>query len=164
MFLRGSPPPNVAGIISIHGRREFGVEAEVPHRLDLAFDDAEVAADGDFMAMQRALSRKRWNEQNNLVEVPPTREDAAAIIAFAREVRSADGTVLCHCGGGMSRAPAAALICLATWRGPGAEAESVADILRLRRGAIPHGGLVRFGDELLRRDGALPQALANAQS
>ena len=42
MFLRGTPAPNVAGIISIHGDREFRVEADVPHRLDLVFDDVEV--------------------------------------------------------------------------------------------------------------------------
>ena len=41
MFLCGTPKPNVTGIIAIHGGREYGVEAEVPHRLDLAFDDVE---------------------------------------------------------------------------------------------------------------------------
>ena len=33
MFLRGVPAGDVAGIISIHGAREFGVEAEAPVRL-----------------------------------------------------------------------------------------------------------------------------------
>lgn len=42
MFLRGTPPPKVDALISIHGAREFGIEADVPHRLDLVFDDAEV--------------------------------------------------------------------------------------------------------------------------
>src|SRR4051812_39357133 len=107
MFLRGTPKPNVTGVIAIHGGREFGVEAEVPHRLDLTFDDVEAAAPDDMMAMQRTMSRKRWAEQNGLSEVAPVRADAAAIVRFAETVRGADGVVLCHCGGGMSRAPAA---------------------------------------------------------
>ena len=163
MFLRGTPKPNVTGIISIHGGREFGVEAEVPRRLDLTFDDVEVTAPEDMVGMQRAMSRKRWAEQNGLSEVAPVRADAEAIIRFAEVMRDADGILLCHCRGGMSRAPAAVLICLSVWRGPGCEEECVADVLRLRRGAVPHVGLVRFADELLGRDGKLVAALAAAR-
>ena len=46
MFLRGTPRADVAAIISIRGACEFGVEADVAHRLDLAFDDVEVVAPG----------------------------------------------------------------------------------------------------------------------
>jgi predicted protein tyrosine phosphatase len=163
MFLRATPPPNVSAIISIHGGREFGVEADVRHRLDLAFDDVEVAAAGDDVeALQRAMSRKRWAEQNGVAEVPPVKADAAPIIEFARTVRDVDGVVLCHCNAGMSRAPAAALICLSVWRGMGSEAECVADVQRLRRGAVPHAGLVRLADELLGRGGRLVRALSVA--
>ena len=59
----------------------------------------------------------------------------------------------------MSRAPAAALLCLAAWAGPGAEAECVEAVLRLRRGAVPHVGLVRFADALLGRGGKLTDAV-----
>jgi predicted protein tyrosine phosphatase len=163
MYLRGSPKPNVTGIISIHGAREFGVEANVSRRLDLTFDDVEVAAPDDMLAMQWAMSRKRWAEQNGLSEVAPARADAEAIVRFADAVRDDGGVLLCHCGGGMSRAPAAALTCLSVWRGPGCEAECVAEILNLRRGAVPHVGLVRFADELLSRDGKLVSALAAAR-
>src|SRR4051812_26422532 len=83
MFLRGSPKPSVTGIISIHGAREFGVEAEVSRRLDLTFDDVEIAVPDDIMAMQRAMSRKRWAEQNGLSEVAPVRADAEAVVRFA---------------------------------------------------------------------------------
>src|SRR5258708_3073379 len=38
MLLRRAPRQDVAAIISIHGRREFGVEANVAHRLGLLFD------------------------------------------------------------------------------------------------------------------------------
>ena len=162
MLLRGPSGPDVAAVISIHGRRGFGVEADVAHRLDLTFDDVEVAAADDPMAVLRVTSRRRWAEQNGLAEVAPTPADAAAIVRFAQEVRGVRGIVLCHCGGGMSRAPAAALICLATWRGAGTEAQCVEEVFRLRRGAVPHAGLVRFADELLGRGGQLCDALAAA--
>ena len=163
MFLRGPSGQSVTAIVSIHGRREFGVESSVPHRLDLTFDDVEVPAPGDLEATQRAMARKRWAEQNGLVEVAPTRSDAERIIQFADAVRGIDGTVLCHCGGGMSRAPAAALICLTRWLGAGTEAECVDAVGRIRRGAVPHLGLVRFADDLLERDGRLLRAIAAAR-
>jgi predicted protein tyrosine phosphatase len=129
MFLRDTVRPKVSAVLSIHGRREFGVEVDVAQRLDLSFDDVEVVHDvNDMAALRRAISRRRWAQQQGLVEVPPTPADAAAIIRFAEQIRDVDGAVLCHCGGGMSRAPAAALICLATWCGSGAEAECVAEI------------------------------------
>jgi predicted protein tyrosine phosphatase len=163
MFLRRVPASDIAGVISIHGHREFGVEAGVACRLDLTFDDVEVAPPGDVQAIERVMARKRWAEQNGLFEVAPTPEDVAAIIRFAEIVRGTSGTLLCHCGGGMSRAPAASLICLATWRGPGAERECVGEVLGLRRGAIPHAGMIRFADELLGRNGRLVRALAEVR-
>jgi predicted protein tyrosine phosphatase len=159
MYLGRAPRPPLAGIISIHGRREHGVEAHAPHRLDLAFDDVEVPAQGDVLAMVRASARRRWASENGVVETPPTEADAAAIIDFARATEDSDGVVLCHCGGGMSRAPAAALICLAAWNGPGAEVRCAREVLTLRRGAVPHAGLVRFADQALGRNGALMNAL-----
>jgi predicted protein tyrosine phosphatase len=133
-----------------------------PPRLDLTFDDVEVPAPDDLLSLLPAPSRPRWAEQNGLSEVPPTPSDAAAINAFARSLaltdRTAPGVLLCHCGAGMSRAPAAALICLATWHGPGTEAECVQHIRRLRPGAAPHLGLVRFADQLLARNCRLTSA------
>ena len=156
MFLRGASAADLAAIISIHGRREFGLQApDVTRRLDLTFDDVEVPKPGDAMAMQVAMGRRQWAEHNGLIEEPPTRADAKAIVDFAHKIKAIDGVLLCHCGGGMSRAPAAALICTAVWRGPGAEAECAAEVRRLRRGAVPHVGLVRFADELMGRGGAL---------
>ena len=164
MYLRRAARPEVAAIISIHGRREFGVEADGVSRLDLTFDDVDVPVPGDMLGLQIAMSRKRWAEENGLFEVAPASSDAASIIAFAREIQNISGNVLCHCGGGMSRAPAAALICLAVWRGPDCEADCVAEVFRLRRGAVPHAGLVRFADELLGRGGRLVAALAVERS
>jgi hypothetical protein len=73
MFLRRSPPPEVVAIISIHGRREFGVEfvptsdatARHPRRLDLTFDDVEVPLPDDTLSLLRAttpppLGRAEW--------------------------------------------------------------------------------------------------------
>ncbi len=59
----------------------------------------------------------------------------------------------------MSRAPAAALICLAEWLGEGREAEAVNAIKQIRPGAVPHVGLVRIADQLMNRSGSLVRAL-----
>ncbi len=163
MFMRGLAGSRVEAIISIHGSREFGIETEVPHRIDLTFDDVDVAIPGDMVAMDRENSRRRWAQENGLVEVAPTKADAAAIIEFARKIAGISGIVLCHCGGGVSRAPAAALLCLATWTGLGVEKWCVEEVYRLRRGASPHVGLVHFADELLNRNGRLLEAIAPAQ-
>ena len=145
-------------MISIHGAREFGVEADVP-RLNLTFDDVDVVTGNDVMQLQKAMNRKRWSEENGLIEVAPVLADANAIIEFARKMRDIEGSVLCHCGAGMSRAPAGALICLSVWCGSGSEVECVAEVQNLRRGAVPHIGLIRFADQLLNRDGKLIAAL-----
>ncbi len=42
MILRGSPPPTVAAVISVRGRREYGVDLPRVPRLDLTFDDVDV--------------------------------------------------------------------------------------------------------------------------
>jgi predicted protein tyrosine phosphatase len=163
MYVHAAPAPRVAGIISIHGSREFGVEttglALVPRRLDLTFDDVEVPEAGDVTAVARAASRARFAAANGLAETPPTPADVEAIVAFAREVQREDGVVLCHCGAGMSRAPAAGLICLAVWRGAGQEEQCMREIERVRRGAMPHTGLMRFADEALGRGGKLREAV-----
>jgi len=160
MYLACTPPPNVTAIVSIHGRREFAVASApgVP-RLDLTFDDVDVPAPDDDVGQLRAAARRRWAAEIGLSETGPTPADAAAIIEFGRAIQGSDGIVLCHCGAGMSRAPAAALILLATWLGPGTEAESVADLRRLCPAAAPHTGLVRFADAILEREGKLLAAL-----
>jgi predicted protein tyrosine phosphatase len=160
MYLARTPPPNVTAIVTIHGRREFAVPsaAGVP-RLDLSFDDVDVPPPDDDVAQIRSAARRRWAAEIGLSETAPTPADAAGIIDFARAIHESDGVVLCHCGAGMSRAPAAALILLATWRGPGAEAECAGELRRLCPAAAPHAGLVRFADAILEREGKLLAAL-----
>jgi predicted protein tyrosine phosphatase len=165
MFLRRrDPKPNIGALISIHGSREFGVEADVARRLDLSFDDIETIREGaDVMELHRVTSRRRWAAQQGLIETPPTPDDVAAIIRFALDVRDVDGIVLCHCGAGISRAPAAALVCLAAWRGPGTENDCVHELFSIRRAAVPHAGLVRLADDVLQREGRLVAALRAAR-
>jgi predicted protein tyrosine phosphatase len=160
MYLRGASGGEVGALISIHGPREFGVEAAVSRKLDLTFDDVEVPVPGDVLSMQRAMGRRRWAEQTGLTEVAPTRDDVEAIVRFAESIRDDAGTLLCHCAGGMSRAPAAAFICLAVWLGTGRERECAAEVKRIRPGAVPHIGVVRFADELLSRGGELVRAVS----
>lgn len=162
LLLRGSLL-TVGAILSIHGRREFDVESEIEPRLDLHFDDVDALESGDPVATYRARRRQRWAEQNGLIEIPPTAEDAAAVLRFAETAREVQGAVLFHCGGGMSRAPAAALICLSCWHGLGSEQACLDQLIRQRRGATPHLGLIRFADALMARQGRLVQAVESLQ-
>jgi predicted protein tyrosine phosphatase len=159
MFLRAAPVGSVVGIVSIHGKREFGVEAEGVARVDLGFDDVEVAVEGDEVSAQRVVSRRRWAEANGLSEVAPTVEDVRRIVEFAEKMREKEGVVLCQCGAGMSRAAAAGLVCLSVWLGSGSEEQCVRRVREIRRGAMPHLGVMRWADELLRREGALVRAV-----
>jgi predicted protein tyrosine phosphatase len=157
----------IIGVISICGAREFAVEAaDVPHRLALRFDDVDVPDPSDTVAMLRAHSRQKWASEVGRPLTPPTLADAEQIVAFARSLRDVDGggggTVLCHCGAGMSRSPAAALLCLATWTEPGDERWCVDELRRIRPSAIPLLGLVRLGDAVLDRQGRLTQAVVEA--
>ncbi len=160
MFLRKPEGANIQAIISIHGPNEYGVEAQVPHRLDLNFDDIDADPDpADIIAVYHAIVRKRENAENGRELRPPTVEDAAKITEFAESIKDLQGMVLCHCAGGISRSPAAAILCLAVWTGPGNEDYCVNYVRQRRTCAIPHCDVVRFGDQLLGREGRLFDAL-----
>lgn len=159
MFVNRDPSPQIGAIISIHGRREHGIELAIPHRLDLIFDDVDAVDISDLQALQATMRRQRWSRQTGQIEAGPSSEDAASIIEFARSIVDIKDLILCHCGGGMSRAPAAGLICLAVWNGPGSEVDCVRQIRELRQGAVPHLGLIRFADMLLGREGNLIAAI-----
>jgi predicted protein tyrosine phosphatase len=95
--------------------------------------------------------------------VAPNMDDARAIIEFAHATRHVDGTVLFSCQGGVSRSAAAAMICLAAWTGKGREEYCAEMLLRVRPCASPNRSLIRFGDELLQRDGRLICAVRSAR-
>ncbi len=160
MFLRKPQGANVHAIISIHGPNEYGIETQVNNRLDLNFDDVEADPDpADIIAVYHAIVRKRENAENGRALRSPVAEDANRIIKFAESIKDVQGMVLCHCAGGISRSPAAAILCLAVWTGPGNEDYCVNYVLQRRICAIPHTDVVRFGDQLLGREGRLIDAL-----
>jgi len=159
MLLRRPNAAGIGAVISIHGKREFPVEAAIPHRLVLRFDDEDVPDPTDPVSVYRSYLRLKWAAANGLELRPPTVDDARSIIEFAETIRHIDGMVLCQCAAGMSRSTAAALLCLSVWTGEGREQYCVEELLRVRRGAVPHRDLVRLGDALLGRGGRLLEAL-----
>lgn len=74
----------------------------------------------------------------------------AAMLAFAR---ASDGPLLVHCGAGASRSPACALLVNALRLGPGREREAAT--LTDVRPCYPNTLVVKLGDDLLEREGAL---------
>lgn len=160
MFVKQAEASQVGAIISIHGQREYPVEADfVSRRLVLRFDDAEVPDEDDPLAAARQGLRIREAASVGLTITLPTESHARDIIEFARSIRDCDGVLLCQCFAGISRSPAAALLCLAEWMGPGREREAVRRVIEARPAAVPHRGLVKLGDGLLGRAGRLVGAM-----
>jgi predicted protein tyrosine phosphatase len=164
MLMRQPLGAQVKAIIAIHGRHEYAVEAPgISRLLELRFDDIDVPDPNDAMGRYRSWVQQKWAAEIGRPVTAPTREDAAAIVEFARSIRDLEGTLLCHCSAGISRSPAAALICLAAWTGSGHETECVEQLMRIRPAAVPHVGLIAFGDESLARQGELVKAVLDAR-
>jgi predicted protein tyrosine phosphatase len=151
MMLRSAECPRITALISIHGENEPALELAVSHRLDLAFDDTDSPDPEDVVSVYQSLVRRRIEAENGRRLTPPTCDHAREIIAFAKSIQQVGDTVLCQCGGGISRAPAAALICLAAWTAPGRELECLQYLRRVRPAIQPHPDLLRFADALLDR-------------
>ncbi len=164
MLLRKPETANVQAIIAIHGQRECPVDvANAPHSLVLQFDDIEAPDLDDPLSAARLRLRQRDAAEIGLTLTPPATDHAESIIGFARSIALLDGVLLCQCQGGISRSPAAALLCLAAWTEPGGERYCVERLLAIRPSAVPHYDVVAFGDELLQRRGKLVEALQRAR-
>jgi predicted protein tyrosine phosphatase len=152
----------IDAVISIHGVHEYAVDASsVAHRLVLRFDDVEGIDWSDPARAEAAWARQKWAKEIGRPLTPPAMDDAQTIIDFARRTADCNGAVLCQCQAGISRSPAAALLCLATWTGEGHEHYCIDRLLRIRPAAVPLRDLIAFGDTLLERQGALLRASMN---
>lgn len=86
----------------------------------------------------------------------PTGKDVQEAIDFFRGAwRVADSKILVSCDYGASRSPALAYLLIADVLGLGQEPDALKLTLELCPGAIPNGMVVRLGDTLLQRQGAL---------
>ena len=161
MLLR-RPDADVRALISICGRHEPPLDApHIPRRLDLHFDDVAAPDLTSVRGLHRAWIAEKWAAETGRPQASPTVDDARAIIHFARRVKEDGGLLLCQCQAGVSRSPAAALLCMAAWTGLGREQECVEQLLGIRPCAAPHPGLIAFGDQLLGREGRLIAAVKN---
>lgn len=114
MLLASPSAPRITAVISIHGAREHAVDVPTAsHRLTLRFDDTEFIDWTDPTRAEAAWARHKWSKEMGRPLMPPTINDARAIIDFAHSVAAIDGTILCQCQAGISRSPAASLLCLA---------------------------------------------------
>lgn len=162
--LRSTSRPDVRAILSIHGHREFPVDRHgVARHLVLEFDDCNAPDASDPFAQARHRIRQREADEIGLRMQPPTIVHTQQIVDFAMSIADVGGTLLCQCLAGVGRSPAAALICLASWSGPGEERRCVDHVFSLRPCAIPNESLVQFGDVALNRDGRLLAALREAR-
>lgn len=95
----------------------------------------------------------------------PSVTDVEQSLDFFRAALQRPGSkVLVTCDYGASRSPALAYLCIADQLGPRRETEAFNLTLEIRPVAAPNGLVVRLGDEILKRDGALLQPLKEFNS
>jgi len=80
-----------------------------------------------------------------------SKEDVVTALSFSTKHES----LLVHCEAGVGRSTAMALAIIAERLGKGREADSMAEVLRLRPEASPNLRVVELADEILGRNGAL---------
>lgn len=165
MLLRSPTASTPTALISIHSPTEPALDLPLPiPRLDLSFDDTDPVNPADPFSRYHQILRDRWDDDTGRPrQIPPTLDHAQQILTFADTLRDRPGLLLIHCSAGISRAPAAALLCLAAWTNPGDEPACVRHLLTLRPAASPNPALIAFGDHLLQRHGHLTQALTTAR-
>lgn len=94
----------------------------------------------------------------------PAEEDIAELLTIGRALapEAKDSHILVHCHAGVSRSTAAAAILL-TQHHYGSEREALREVVRLRPIAFPNARMIRLADEMLGRNGALTDALAEVR-
>jgi predicted protein tyrosine phosphatase len=86
----------------------------------------------------------------------PSIKDVEQALEFFRGAWVArNSKILVSCDQGASRSPALAYLFIADQLGPGREAEAFRVTLDVRSVAVPNGLVVRLGDTVLHRNGAL---------
>lgn len=98
-------------------------------------------------------------------ETPPSAADVDLLLAFGRDLLAEPGRaghLLVHCHAGISRSTASMLLLLAQACPGYPETAIMGEILRIRPKAWPNLRIVKFGDSLLKRDGALIEAARDA--
>ena len=94
--------------------------------------------------------------------LPPTEQHVRQAIEFAAPLRESTGELLVHCEKGQSRSAAIAIALLASWLGPGEEAQAIrAGFAALSR-PWANPLLIDLADAVLERSGALAAAFTQA--
>ncbi len=90
----------------------------------------------------------------------PNLEVLQRALDFTRKAfAGVEAKILFSCGYGASRSPALALVVLTDYLGAGSEKESLRHIIEIRPCAVPNSFVVKLGDVLLQRKGALRSSL-----
>lgn len=114
---------------------------------------------GEFLALAFGDVVSVEDAKNFRTRAPDSADIVAALSFCAPALSDAYGRILVSCDYGASRSPALAFVIAAHLLGIGQEREALDMILAIRPEAVPNQLVVRLGDMLLKRDGALVAAL-----
>ncbi len=94
-------------------------------------------------------------------EIAPSAADVDLLLAFGRDLTAErqNGHLLVHCHAGISRSTASMILLLAQACPGRSEREIVGEVVRIRPKAWPNLRVIKFGDTLLKRGGALISAV-----
>jgi predicted protein tyrosine phosphatase len=85
----------------------------------------------------------------------PSERHVQSVVDFAPCAAELGGTCLVHCEAGVSRSPATAIVLIAAMLASGQEDRAVQAVLQCAPHALPNALVIRRGDKILQRDGAL---------
>jgi predicted protein tyrosine phosphatase len=128
--------------------------------LDMATEMALAAEMATAMALETAWVRLEFQDiriEHYKINAPSfSASHAKDLLKFGKEI---SGPILVHCAWGLSRSPGCAFLLAAQAYGPGYEDEAANAIKSYgTRLGCPNSIIVRIGDEILARNGALKQA------
>lgn len=147
-------PSDIVALVSLHDPARAEIMS-TSHKTPCAGFDA---FSGSKIAFEFADTEP---EDSWLGEFAATPEDIESVIAWGREHKDTEGTVLVHCNAGVGRSPAVAFILQCLWDDTkGRESHSLQRALsRCDTNPFPNAWVVKLGDDILCRDRGMVRAV-----
>lgn len=151
---------SICGLEEFHAYEDEGV-SHVVSILDPGFPEP----DGLARLPRHILFRSHYDDVIDPPPdgmVPPAHEDVAGLLSHGAKMEDSASHVLVHCHAGISRSTASAVLLMVRGN-PGREDAAFDALKRIRPRCWPNTRILRLGDEILGRKGAIMEAAARFQ-